>query len=403
MSNHYAVQKTDHPGSTEEELKQESAALSRHRVGYRRIDGARAAGTLGDWHQDDGLTYEENLHEKQVTNLGNHLVTIRDVLEREMDYPFYNSEHHIAARYVLDVTENWLKEEQDWPINEKKRQKKEEEEHAKESKDKGSDKVVEKERNKKADEGENKYTQERDSTEDDEYKRKKHTKGHTSRSTEDVKEDQDDKLSSQDRALLTALQDESEHLASLENNDGKGESPLANYQQRQISVDERDTMGPDNWIPRSRTLIRLTGKHPLNAEADMTELFNAGLITPNKLHYVRNHGAVPRLKWEDHQLHILETPFISKPKSYSMEDITGFDWINIPVTFACDGNRRKELNLIKRSKGFDWAAGGVSCAYWKGALLRDVLLDCGVSIPSPSERWYVHFEVCQWLGNTAHA
>ena len=55
-----------------------------------------------------------------------------------------------------------------------------------------------------------------------------------------------------------------------------------------------------------------------------------------------------------------------------------FEAINIQVSLACDGNRRKELNMIKRSKGFNWGPGAVSCAFWKGPLLRDVLLAAGV-------------------------
>ena len=398
MTDRYSVKKSDHPGSTKEELEQESSGLSSHRIGYRRPDfGARAVGTLGDWDQDEGVTYEETLHETQAKNNDKGLVTIRDVLDQQKDYPFFDPQRHIAARYVLDVTENWIKEKQDWPINEKKREKEqqskdEKKNHAKEQQSEDEEKGHAKEQQSE-DEKKGHAKDESDLSEDDEYKRRKGSSGHASRSTKEVGHDPKDKLSPQDRALLNALTAEAEHLSSLENNDGKGQSPLANYNERQISVDEQDTMSPDNWIPRYRDLNRLTGKHPLNAECDLTKLFEAGLITPNKLHYIRNHGAVPRLKWEDHQLHILDTPFISNPKSYSMDDLTRFDWINIPVALACDGNRRKELNLIKRSKGFDWAAGAVSCAYWKGALLRDVLLDCGVKSPDLTQRWYVHFEV----------
>ena len=70
-----------------------------------------------------------------------------------------------------------------------------------------------------------------------------------------------------------------------------------------------------------------------------------------------------------------------------------FESINIAVALACDGNRRKELNMIKRSKGFNWGAGAVSCAYWKGPLLRDVLLAAGVSeTKRGSRKLWVNFE-----------
>jgi len=70
-----------------------------------------------------------------------------------------------------------------------------------------------------------------------------------------------------------------------------------------------------------------------------------------------------------------------------------FESINTPVALACDGNRRKELNMIKRSKGFNWGLGAISCAYWKGPLLRDVLFAADVSRTKPArERLRVHFE-----------
>jgi len=37
---------------------------------------------------------------------------------------------------------------------------------------------------------------------------------------------------------------------------------------------DRDT--PDNHVPRDPRLIRLTGVHPFNSEAPLTELFNEG-------------------------------------------------------------------------------------------------------------------------------
>lgn len=165
---------------------------------------------------------------------------------------------------------------------------------------------------------------------------------------------------------------------------------MANKKQL-TSIDEADQFSPDNWIPRSEDLIRLTGKHPLNGEPKLTPLFEAGLITPNELHYVRNHGAVPHLLWETHTLDVENGAL-----TLTMDDLRDkFDSVNIAVALACDGNRRKELNMIKRSKGFNFGSGAVSCAYWKGTLLRDVLLAAGVSeklSKTGRKRYWVNFE-----------
>lgn len=180
----------------------------------------------------------------------------------------------------------------------------------------------------------------------------------------------------QEIALLRSLQHEKDYRKQLKNNSGKRQSPQ-NNNRTTIAIDEADQFTPDNWLPRSDHLIRLTGKHPLNAEADLTTLYEGGLITPNELHYIRNHGAVPRILWEFHQLEVV-TP--NQKLMLSMDDLKhNFESINIPVSLACDGNRRKELNMIKMSKGFSWGAGATGCVYWKGPLLRDVLLAAGLT------------------------
>jgi nitrate reductase (NAD(P)H) len=49
--------------------------------------------------------------------------------------------------------------------------------------------------------------------------------------------------------------------------------------------------------------------------------------------------------------------------------------------------------MIKKSKGFSWGSAAVSCAYWKGPLLRDVLLKAGLPKSMPGgTRYWVNFE-----------
>jgi nitrate reductase (NAD(P)H) len=61
---------------------------------------------------------------------------------------------------------------------------------------------------------------------------------------------------------------------------------------------ETDKKTPDGWLPRDPRLIRLTGVHPFNVEAPLTDLFNEGFLTSPELFYVRNHGAVPKVEDE---------------------------------------------------------------------------------------------------------
>jgi nitrate reductase (NAD(P)H) len=57
-----------------------------------------------------------------------------------------------------------------------------------------------------------------------------------------------------------------------------------------------DKPTPDAHVHRDARLIRLTGVHPFNVEAPLTDLFNEGFLTSPELFYVRNHGAVPEVQ-----------------------------------------------------------------------------------------------------------
>jgi len=76
-----------------------------------------------------------------------------------------------------------------------------------------------------------------------------------------------------------------------------------------------------------------------------------------------------------------------------MQELAELPSIEIPVTMVCDGNRRKELNSIRRSKGFDWGSGGLGTSVWKGVPLSLVLKRCGVK---PGAR-FVIFEGAEKL------
>ncbi|CDO68387.1 hypothetical protein BN946_scf184815.g34 [Trametes cinnabarina] len=231
----------------------------------------------------------------------------------------------------------------------------------------------------------------------------------------------DDRQLSQDEQFLRQLLREFRVVRSFRSNSGVPKSELKGLDgdaseqlESRLSIDDQDT--PDSWIPRSPELRRLTGKHPLNAEPDLLRLFEAGMITPTKLHFVRNHGAVPQLHWERHTVLMYADPseLMSKPREWTMDELASgaFDIIEIPVTIGCDGSgstyllyacllvsflnkhedRRREVNMVKRTVGFNWTASGVSTALWRGIPVRDVLLACGLREVPDEEIWYLNFE-----------
>jgi nitrate reductase (NAD(P)H) len=398
----WRVQTTNHPGSSKDEIEEEpnwnSEHAHEHRIGYRNRYDRRPGLT----HEQDEHSETHDIEEaregyeklKKEAKAGD-LINFRDIMQNEKDLHLRHPENRsLGWRFVLQCTEDWVKNKEEWPANIQKRKKEEETKKKEEdAKKKRADADVDgsEQSDGKLDEEKWKRENGEGSKHHDAYSGGAEDSGYSSDGSNEQKSEYEklrERYTPQEIALLRALQHEKDYIHSLEQNDGKRKSPQT-HNRSTISIDEADQFSPDNWLPRSSDLIRLTGKHPLNAEARLAPLFDAGLITPNELHYVRNHGAVPRILWEFHELDIENGKLV-----LSMDNLKNdFDAINIAVALACDGNRRKELNMIKKSKGFSWGSGAVSCAYWKGPLLRDVLLKASVPHKMPDgKRYWVNFE-----------
>jgi nitrate reductase (NAD(P)H) len=138
---------------------------------------------------------------------------------------------------------------------------------------------------------------------------------------------------------------------------------------------KEDSKTPDGWLARDPRLIRLTGVHPFNVEAPLSALYDEGFLTSPELFYVRNHGHVPRV--EDHEIPDWEFTvegMVEQPLKLTLRElIEEYEQHTYPVTLVCAGNRRKEQNVVRKTKGFSWGAAGVSTALWTGAILGDVL------------------------------
>ncbi|XP_074375180.1 nitrate reductase [NADH] 2-like [Apium graveolens] len=144
------------------------------------------------------------------------------------------------------------------------------------------------------------------------------------------------------------------------------------------SVDDlRDEGTSDYWIERNSSMVRLTGKHPFNCEAPLSRLMHHGFITPVPLHYVRNHGPVPKASWDDWTLEI--SGLVKRPSCFTMKQlVSDFPSREFPVSLVCAGNRRKEHNMLKQTIGFNWGAAGISTSVWKGVPLHYLLKHCGI-------------------------
>ncbi|KAI8635251.1 nitrate reductase [Xylariaceae sp. FL1651] len=158
-----------------------------------------------------------------------------------------------------------------------------------------------------------------------------------------------------------------------------------------------DLKTPDSHVVRDPRLIRLTGLHPFNVEAPLSDLYDEGFLTTKDLHYVRNHGAVPKV--EDSE--IMDWDFtiegmVDNPIHMSLAQlIKDYEQVTYPVTLVCAGNRRKEQNIVRKTKGFSWGAAGLSTALWTGVSIGDLI---GAAKPRRGAK-YVCFEGADKLPN----
>ena len=135
---------------------------------------------------------------------------------------------------------------------------------------------------------------------------------------------------------------------------------------------------PDSWIPRTPTLIPLTGPHPYNAEPPLS-LHAAHLITPTLAHYVRNRGTVPRLSAASHTLTVggLGSEYL---RTFGMDALQRLPQSSLVVTIADAGNRRKELNMLRHTNSFSCGAAAVGTSKWSGVRLVDLLKEAGIGV-----------------------
>jgi nitrate reductase (NAD(P)H) len=136
-----------------------------------------------------------------------------------------------------------------------------------------------------------------------------------------------------------------------------------------------DLKTPDSHVPRDPRLIRLTGIHPFNVEAPLSDLYNEGFLTSPELFFVRNHGPVPRITDKDIATwELIVEGLVEKPLTISLNQImTEYDVTTRAITLVCAGNRRKEQNMVRQSKGFNWGAAGLSTALFTGVNMADII------------------------------
>ena len=138
--------------------------------------------------------------------------------------------------------------------------------------------------------------------------------------------------------------------------------------------------------PHEATIIRRIRDRPptptaASAQSPLQDLH--GIITPNGLHYIRDHGGTPDIDPATHRL--LLHGLVDRPLEFTMDDLLRFPSISRIHFLECSGNTPFwNTARIKRSWTAQDTHGLLSCCEWTGVRLADILAQAGVR---PEARW----------------
>lgn len=123
--------------------------------------------------------------------------------------------------------------------------------------------------------------------------------------------------------------------------------------------------------PVLRKQLKVVSESPFNAEPRLDALV-ANRLTPLDQFFVRCHG--PVMKLDGSAFKVTVEGLVHRPLTVSLNELqTKFRQHKTEATLTCAGNRRTELNAIKKVGGVAWDAGAISHAEWAGAALSDLL------------------------------
>lgn len=128
--------------------------------------------------------------------------------------------------------------------------------------------------------------------------------------------------------------------------------------------------------PARHPAMRLLSETPCSAETP-AHFLGDSYLTPSALFYVRNHHPVPRLNEQSYSLEVSGPG--GATRAFSLAELKALPEVTINASLQCGGNRRDELNAVRRTSGNAWGIGAISTASWTGVRLRDVLKAAGVA------------------------
>ena len=131
--------------------------------------------------------------------------------------------------------------------------------------------------------------------------------------------------------------------------------------------------------PHEASVQRIVGSMPgtTGSGSSRTPLeFLEGMITPNSLHFERNHSGVPDIPPAQHRLAI--HGLVRRPLTFDLETLTRYPLISRLYFIECSGNSTALYAPQAPQAGAGALHGLVSCAEWTGVPLGTLLDEVGV-------------------------
>ncbi len=116
---------------------------------------------------------------------------------------------------------------------------------------------------------------------------------------------------------------------------------------------------------------------PFNAEPPLP-LLRRSFNTPQEQFYVRSHGDVPALDGDRHRFRV--DGRVARPLDLSLAELRArFEAHTVAAVMQCAGNRRADLQPVRKTTGDPWHAGAIGHAEWTGVSLAKLLHAAGVA------------------------
>lgn len=109
-----------------------------------------------------------------------------------------------------------------------------------------------------------------------------------------------------------------------------------------------------------------------------------GTLTPNGLHFVRNHNGTPEIDPARHRLRVLGR--VRQALEFDVESLLRYPMQSQQVFVECGGNSNAGWHEEPAQRPASLVHGLVSCSEWTGVPLRLVLQEAGVE---PGAKWLV--------------